>query len=227
MNAAPAPTGAPSAAVEDYVKAIYAVAQSADAGSVTTNALAERLGVQPASASAMLRTLADRGLVTRVRYRGAQLTPKGSELALSVIRRHRLIELFLTRELGMSWDQVHAEAEALEHAASPRLIEVIAAKLGHPTHDPHGAPIPTGDGDILEHRYQPLNQLTPGQSGVLCRVEGAGTDMLSYLGDRGIALGCRLTLVAVEPFGGAVTVDIENSQCELSPRVAQHLRLRT
>ena len=225
MSAATLPTAAPSAAVEDYVKAIHALAQACGGAPVSTSALAARLDVRPASASAMLTTLAQRGLITHVRYRGAQLTPQGTALALSVIRRHRLIELFLTRELGMRWDQVHAEAEALEHAASPQLIELIADKLGHPSHDPHGAPIPTARGDIPAGRDRPLSDLTPGQSGVLSRVERASTEMLRYLADRGIEPGRRLTLVAAEPFDGLLTVEIDDVRHDLAPLVAGHLYL--
>src|SRR5216117_3900573 len=135
-----------SPAVEDYAKAIYALQERGDGCAVTTNALAERLGVTPASASAMVKKLAGIGFVSHVPYKGVQLTAKGSAVALEVIRHHRLLEAYLSESLGLPWDRVHDEAEVLEHVLSEELEELIAAKLGNPTHDPHGDPIPTRDG---------------------------------------------------------------------------------
>jgi DtxR family Mn-dependent transcriptional regulator len=130
-----------SRAVEDYVKAVYALTPP-DAGRVTTNALAERLGVTPASASGMVKQLVRRGLVDHVRYHGVRLTAEGQHLALQLVRHHRLLELYLVRELGLPLDHAHREAEALEHALSDDIERRIDAQLGHPTRDPHGAPIP-------------------------------------------------------------------------------------
>ncbi len=127
-------------AVEDYLKAIYKLQQ--DGSRATTNALAERLGVRAASVTSMLQQLSEQGLVDYVPYQGAYLTAAGLVLSLRVIRRHRLIELYLSQELGVPWDSVHEEAERLEHAISPYLEECIDEKLGHPRFDPHGAPIP-------------------------------------------------------------------------------------
>src|SRR5271154_804560 len=131
-----------SPSVEDYAKAVYAL-EARKGGAVSTTELAERLGVTPGSVSAMFRKLADVGLVEHERYRGVRLTSQGRRVALEVLRHHRLIELFLAEELGMPWDRVHAEAEVLEHVLSEELEELIAARLGDPTIDPHGAPIPT------------------------------------------------------------------------------------
>ena len=139
----------PSEAIEDYAKAIYSLARQGD-GTVATNALAERLGVTPASVSAMVKKLDERGLVRHVRYKGVALTPDGERVALEVMRHHRLLETYLAEHLGVPWDRVHEEAEALEHVLSEYLEARIAAKLGHPTHDPHGDPIPTVDLEILE-----------------------------------------------------------------------------
>ena len=135
-----------SSAVEDYAKAIYALQERGEGCAVTTNALAERLHVTPASASAMAKKLDAMGLVTHVPYKGVQLTAKGSAIALEVIRHHRLLEAYLSESLGLPWDRVHDEAEVLEHVLSEELEDLIAAKLGDPTHDPHGDPIPTRDG---------------------------------------------------------------------------------
>ena len=139
----------PSEAIEDYAKAIYSLARQGD-GTVATNALAERLGVTPASVRAMVKKLDERGLVRHVRYKGVALTPDGERVALEVMRHHRLLETYLAEHLGVPWDRVHEEAEALEHVLSEYLEARIAAKLGHPTHDPHGDPIPTVDLEILE-----------------------------------------------------------------------------
>jgi DtxR family Mn-dependent transcriptional regulator len=143
MAAKPVPHETTSA-VQDYAKAIYALQRRGE-GAVSTNALAERLGVTAASASGMVKRLDEMGLVTHEPYRGVQLTPAGVRLALEVIRHHRLLELYLSEQLGVPWDRVHAEAEVLEHVLSEELEERIAAKLGHPTHDPHGEPIPQVD----------------------------------------------------------------------------------
>ena len=139
----------PSEAIEDYAKAIYSLARHGD-GTVATNALAERLGVTPASVSAMVKKLDERGLVRHVRYKGVALTPEGERVALEVMRHHRLLETYLAEHLGVPWDRVHEEAEALEHVLSEYLEARIAAKLGNPTHDPHGDPIPTADLEIHE-----------------------------------------------------------------------------
>ena len=130
-----------SSAVEDYAKAIYALEALGD-GSVTTTAIAERMGVTAASASGMVRKLCELDLVSHEPYKGVQLSPKGARVALEVIRHHRLLELYLAEDLGVPWDRVHDEAEVLEHVLSEELEDLIAAKLGDPTHDPHGDPIP-------------------------------------------------------------------------------------
>src|SRR6266487_5131648 len=157
-----------SSAVEDYAKAVYALERRAG-GAVSTNALAERLDVTPASASGMVKRLDEMGLVTHEPYRGVQLTPNGLRLALEVIRHHRLLELYLAEQLGVPWDRVHEEAEVLEHVLSEELEELIAAKLGNPTRDPHGDPIPTRDGQIDESSTESLQALEAGASGTFVR----------------------------------------------------------
>src|SRR5437773_11604484 len=162
-----------SPAVEDYAKAIYALQERGDGCAVTTNALAERLGVTPGSASAMVKKLAGMGLVSHGPYKGVELTAKGSAIALEVIRHHRLLEAYLAESLGVPWDRVHEEAEVLEHVLSEELEELIAIKLGDPTHDPHGSPIPTRDGHIEETATVALQTLEPGMSGRFVRISGA------------------------------------------------------
>jgi DtxR family Mn-dependent transcriptional regulator len=194
-----------SSAVQDYSKAIWAIARRAE-GAVSTSAIAERLGVSAASASAMVKKLESLGLVSREPYHGVRLTAAGERVALEVVRHHRLLELYLAEALGMPWDRVHEEAEVLEHAISPELSELIAAKLGNPTHDPHGDPIPTPEGRIDETPTQPLAELEPGARGVLVRVSDAEPEMLRYLAGRGIAPGDGFEVVGREPFDGPLCV---------------------
>src|SRR3954469_23438534 len=157
-------------AVQDYAKAIYALEQREDAGgAVSTNALAERMGVTAASASSMVKRLDGLGLVTHVPYRGVQLTAAGTKVALEVLRHHRLLELYLAESLGVPWDRVHDEAEVLEHVLSEDLEELIAVKLGNPTRDPHGDPIPTRDLEIVEDPTDMLEALEPGARGRFVR----------------------------------------------------------
>jgi DtxR family Mn-dependent transcriptional regulator len=194
-----------SAAVEDYAKAIYALETRGD-GVVTTTALAERLGVTPASASGMVRRLDELGLVTHRPYRGVALTEPGRRVALEVLRHHRLLELYLAETLGVPWDRVHAEAEVLEHHISEELEELIAAKLGHPTHDPHGDPIPTPELTIDEAPSESLASLAPGARGRFTRVSDQDPEMLRYLDERGIRPGDACEVVDCHPFGGPLFV---------------------
>jgi DtxR family transcriptional regulator, Mn-dependent transcriptional regulator len=190
-----------TSAVEDYAKAIYALETREDAA-VSNNALAERLGVSAASASAMVKKLAGLGLVRHEPYKGVRLTSQGLKVALEVLRHHRLLERYLAEELGVPWDRVHDEAEVLEHVLSEELEELIAAKLGHPTHDPHGDPIPTVDGRIVEAPTLALCELAPGAAGVFVRVSDSDPEMLRYLAARGIRPGDDFEVVEKQPFDG-------------------------
>jgi DtxR family Mn-dependent transcriptional regulator len=193
-----------SSAVQDYAKAIYTLERRADGEAVSTNALAERLGVSAASASGMVKKLDGLGLVAHVPYKGVVLTERGQKIALEVLRHHRLLERFLAEELGMPWDRVHDEAEALEHVLSEELEELIAAKLGHPTVDCHGDPIPTADLVLVEPETEAIDALEIGDVGVFVRVSDADPEMLRYLRQRGIALGDQVEIVDKQPFGGPV-----------------------
>lgn len=194
-----------STAVEDYAKAIYAL-QTRHGGAVSTNALAERLGVTPGSASGMLRRLAELGLVTHVPYKGVVLTESGRKVALEVLRHHRLLELYLAESLGVPWDRVHDEAEVLEHHISEELAELIAAKLGDPTHDPHGDPIPTRELTIDEGDSESLASLEPGARGRFTRISDQDAAMLRYLSERGISPGETFEVVDKQPFDGPLFV---------------------
>ena len=212
-----------SNAVQDYAKAIWSLAQRDDEP-VSTSAIAERLDVSPASASAMVKRLESMGLVEREPYHGVQLTRAGERVALEVLRHHRLLELYLAEALGMSWDRVHAEAEVLEHAISPALSELIAAKLGNPTHDPHGDPIPTADGEIQELPTLALADLEPGARGVFVRVSDSDPDMLRYLAERGIAPGDRFEVLEREPFEGPLTLRFGEARHVLGGALTRAMR---
>jgi DtxR family transcriptional regulator, Mn-dependent transcriptional regulator len=194
-----------SNAVQDYAKAIWALAERTGEP-VSTSALAERLGVSPASASAMVKRLEALGLANREPYHGVELTSAGERVALEVVRHHRLVELYLAEALGVPWDRVHAEAEVLEHAISPELSERIAEALGNPTRDPHGDPIPGPDGEFEETPTRSLEELEPGQAGRFVRVSDSDPEMLRYLSERGISPGDTFEVVSKEPFGGPISV---------------------
>jgi DtxR family Mn-dependent transcriptional regulator len=194
-----------SPAIEDYAKAIYKL-EARSSEPVTNNALAERLGVTPGSTSGMVKRMGELGLVQHVPYRGVTLTEAGRRVALEVIRHHRLLELYLVKSLGVPWDRVHAEAEVLEHVLSEELEELISAKLGDPTHDPHGDPIPTRDLQISEGETRALEQMERGARGTFVRISDSNPEMLRYLADRGIAPGERFEVVDRQPFGGPLFV---------------------
>ena len=213
-------------AVQDYAKAIYSLSmRGGSAEPVSTSALAERLGVSPASASAMVKRLDALGLVRHEPYRGVTLTPAGEKVALEVIRHHRLIELYLAEALGMPWDRVHQEAEVLEHAISSELVELMAEKLGDPTRDPHGDPIPTRDGRISEAHTRSLAELEPGERGVFARVSDSDPAMLRFLSERGIQPGVELEVRERQPFGGSLTVRHGGDEHALGGELARAIRV--
>jgi DtxR family Mn-dependent transcriptional regulator len=214
----------PSEAIEDYAKAIYSLARQGD-GTVATNALAERLGVTPASVSAMVKKLDERGLVRHVRYRGVALTPAGERVALEVMRHHRLLETYLAEHLGVPWDRVHEEAEALEHVLSDYLEARIAAKLGHPTHDPHGDPIPSASLELTEEATTSLSDLAPGDRGRFVRVSDSDPAMLRYLDERGVKLGDALEVLERQPFDGPLTVRFGDGLHVLGGMLARAMRV--
>ena len=191
---------------EDYLKVIYEIER--DGEPAATTAIAERLHIAPASVSGMIRRLARQGLVLVERYRGARLTAKGRRVALQMIRRHRILESYLVTRLGYGWDGVHDEAERLEHAASSALIERMAASLGFPEVDPHGAPIPRSDGTVNDARLPNLNDLAEGEQARVARMSDRDPALLRYLGELGIRPGVALRLVDRAPFDGPLTVAV-------------------
>ncbi len=213
-----------SSAVEDYTKAIYALEQR-DEQPVSTNAIAERLSVTAASASGMVKRLGELGLVEHEPYHGVSLTDSGRRVALEVMRHHRLLELYLVQSLGVPWDRVHEEAEVLEHVLSEELEEVIARKLGNPTHDPHGDPIPTRELQIEETTTESLESLQTGARGTFVRVSDSEPEMLRYLAQRGIAPGAQLEVVDRQPFGGPLFVRFGHSVHALGGELARAMRI--
>jgi DtxR family Mn-dependent transcriptional regulator len=213
-----------TSAVEDYTKAIYALELRAS-DPVTTNALAERLGVTPGSASAMVKRLGELGLAEHRPYHGVSLTEQGRRVALEVIRHHRLLELYLVESLGVPWDRVHEEAEVLEHVLSEELEELIATKLGDPTHDPHGDPIPTRDLRIEEGPTASLQTLSPGENATFTRVSDSDPEMLRFLAERGIAPGDELEVIDKQPFDGPLFVRFGDDVHVLGGTLARAMRV--
>ena len=215
----------PSDAIEDYAKAIYALQRRADGHPVATNALAERLRVTPASVSAMLKKLAERGLAEHAPYQACCSPPRASGSRWRCLRHHRLLELYLAEHLGVPWDRVHEEAEALEHVLSEDLEARIAAKLGNPTHDPHGDPIPDADLEIDEGAPRALDSLEAGATGRFVRISDSDPEMLRYLDERGVRLGDALEVVDRQPFGGPLTVRFGDELHRLGGGLAAAMRV--
>jgi DtxR family transcriptional regulator, Mn-dependent transcriptional regulator len=204
-----------TASVEDTLKAVYELERSGSA--VSTTDLANRLGVAPPSVTGMMRRLADSGLVEYEPYHGARLTGEGQRVALRTLRRHRVLETYLSRALGIPWDRVHEEAERLEHAASDALIDRMATVLGHPTVDPHGAPIPTAEGAIDERTLTPLAELEPGERARIVCVNDEDPERLRYLAELGLVPGVVVVLVRRQPFGGPLTFRFAGTKRDIGP----------
>jgi DtxR family transcriptional regulator, Mn-dependent transcriptional regulator len=197
----------PSSSVGDYLKAIWELASE---GSASTKEVAERLSVSSASVTGMFGRLQEMGLVRYERYRGASLTRRGLAEALRLVRRHRLIETFLMEHLGYSWQDVHEEAERLEHAVSDEFTERLAELLGHPGRDPHGDPIPAADGTLVPEISRPLSEAEAGQHARIVKVDDTSALVLNYLGDRGLVPGRVLEVKEVRAIDGVVTVEDED-----------------
>jgi DtxR family Mn-dependent transcriptional regulator len=214
-----------SAPVEDYVKAIYGLTREPDQ-TASTSQIAERLGLTAGSVSTMVKRMDASGLAEHVPYRGVRLTPAGRKLALAVIRRHRLLELFLATSLDIPWEDVHRFADALEHAASDELIELIEIKLGDPVADPHGDPIPNRQLEIDDRAQPTLSELQPGVQARVVRVSDAEPQMLRYLTEQGIGIGVELELAERQPFDGPCLVRLrDRSERNLGIRLAQAIHV--
>jgi DtxR family transcriptional regulator, Mn-dependent transcriptional regulator len=213
-----------SAVVEDYAKAIYAL-ERRSGEPVGNNELAERLGVPPGTSSAMVKRLAELGLVAHTPYRGVRLTAEGRRVALEVLRHHRLLELFLAETLDLPWDRVHAEAELLEHALSEELEAAIAERLGNPTHDPHGDPIPSAALEVDEADTVPLTALDPGVEARFVRVSDSDPAVLRHLAELSVRPGQPIRVIERQPFGGPQIVRLARRRVMLPPEVAGVMRV--
>jgi DtxR family Mn-dependent transcriptional regulator len=215
-----------SLTVENYVKAIYQLAQSVDAPAVATGQIAVALGVLPGTVTSMLKTLDESNLATYTPYEGVRLTVAGRALALRVLRRHRLIEQFLSQTLQLTWDEVHEEAENMEHAVSDWLVDRIDDYLGHPPTDPHGDPIPTADGTVPPVADKSLADCTAGQRFHLARVTDQSPEFLRSLSQAGLEIGAQGVLVSNEPASSDVTIRLAGESKTLSREVADKLMVR-
>lgn len=213
-----------SRSVEDYLKAIYGLSEGGDPAS--TSAIAEALDVQPASVTGMVKRLAEAGLLEHVPYKGVRLTVQGTRDALRVLRRHRILETYLCERLGYSWDDVHEEAERLEHAASERLIEQMAMALGSPSHDPHGAPIPTRGGDIEYADPATLADARPGDRVRIRAVRDEDSADLRSMAAEGLVPGARVLVTPGQSVDGAVEISLDQAGEEsqaVQAELARHI----
>lgn len=199
-----------SRSVEDYLKTIYEACAGGDPAS--TSAIAEALDIQPASVTGMVKRMAEWGLLEHVPYKGVRLTELGAREALMVVRRHRILETYLVERLGYPWDDVHEEAESLEHAASDRLIEHMARALGFPSHDPHGAPIPTPGGDVEEAVRETLADAATGDRLVIRAVRDEDSEDLRSMAADGLVPGARLEVGEIDGGDGVVHVDVAGEE---------------
>jgi DtxR family Mn-dependent transcriptional regulator len=209
----------PSLTVENYVKAIYQLAHDAAGGPVATGQISAALGVLPGTVTSMLKTLDESNLATYKPYEGVRLTHSGRGLALRVLRRHRLIEQFLSQTLNLSWDEVHEEAEHMEHAVSDSLIDRIDAYLGHPTTDPHGDPIPTADGTVAVPAARSLVECAVGDRFRVARVIDQSSEFLRYLSQTGVEIGTQGSLVSTDAENSRVTIRLGDNE-KIIPRDA-------
>ncbi|MGI8497494.1 MAG: metal-dependent transcriptional regulator [Gemmatimonadaceae bacterium] len=208
-----------TAPVEDYLKAIYEIERAS--GAAANSEIADRLAIAPPSVSGMVRRLADQGLLEHERYRGVRLTNEGRRIALRTLRRHRVIECYLTRALGYPWDLVHDEAERLEHASSDELIDRMATAIGEPTVDPHGAPIPTREGLIEERALTSLSELEPLTMAHVVRVsDDDDASRLRYLAELGLVPGARVMVTGRAPFDGPMVLCVDGAERLVGPNLA-------
>ncbi len=212
----------PSEKVENFLKAVYALQQQAGEGvRVSTNTLSEVLNITAPSVTDMAQRLVTAGLIDYRKYHGVLLTPDGEAIALRVVRRHRLIESYLVNELGYALDQVHDEAERLEHAVSDHFVEAIAVKLGNPIFDPHGDPIPTAQGTVIVREQIPLSELPEGVRAAISQLKTAGQAMLTFIIERGFKLGAEVQVIARDPFDGPVTVELDGERCVIGSNITE------
>ncbi|MFI5251525.1 MAG: metal-dependent transcriptional regulator [Bacteroidota bacterium] len=210
---------------EDYIKGIYFLQKENE--SVATSVLAKHLGIGDGSVTDMMKKLSQKRFINYERYQGVTLTTAGRRLALKLVRRHRLWEMFLVQFLGYTWDEIHNEAEILEHVTSDDLESRIDQALGYPKVDPHGDPIPTPDGDLVELRYKNLSECTEGERGVVLRVKDGNPEILKYMTKLGLGLNKRVEIIQKIQFDGSVIVKIDGKEVPLSEKLAQSIFVQT
>lgn len=208
---------------ENYLKTIFHLSEKSDAP-VATNSISEVMGNKAASVTDMLKKLAEKDLINYVKYQGVSLTKKGRETAISIIRKHRLWEVFLVEKLAFKWDEVHEIAEELEHIKAPELVDRLDEFLGHPTHDPHGDPIPNSRGEFQKNEWIILAKMNPGQTGILSGVSEHSSVFLQYLEQQGLLLGTRIKLEEIMAFDGSLKLLInQNQSLSISREAAKNL----
>ena len=222
------PAGTISESVQDYLKAIYKLSNSPDSeksgdGSVTTSLLAERMQVSAASATNMIKKLAEMRLLRHRPYQGVRLTGAGEKMALEIIRHHRLLELYLAQALGYGWDRVDAEAERLEHAISEDFEEHIDRAMGYPTVGAHGEPIPSKEGTIAVHDYQRLSDVESGRVVCISQVSDRSPELLRYLDEQGLHLGTELKVRDKAPFSGSMLIAVRGCEHHIGLEVADQI----
>ena len=211
----------PTESIQNYLKAIYRLSE--EGRKVTTSALARELGIAPASATLMIKRLADRDLVVHEPYRGVALSEEGERIAVEMVRHHRLVERFLVEVLGVPWDEVHDEAEKWEHLLSEDIERRMDAALGFPTSDPHGSPIPSYEGAFAEREAVPMADLRSGQSAVVAEVSDRDASLLRYVGSLGLYPGAEVSVVDDEPRGGTLTILVGRKRHTIGRDVAREL----
>ena len=207
--------------VEDYLKTIYLLCERE--GAASTTGIAAALEVTPASVTGMIKKLAELKLVRHTPYQGVELTKSGEKIALEMVRHHRLLELFLMEALGYTWDEVHAEADMLEHVISEEFEERMAARLGQPVVDPHGHPIPARDGSFIALKERALLDLQPGESAQITHINDTHSEMLRYAAGLGLTPNTRLKLIDVEPFGGSLRVKVGKTEQAIGRELAAQI----
>ena len=207
--------------MQDYLKAIFSILERSERA--TTSVIAGRMGIASPSVTAMVKRLAQLSLVEHEPYQGVTLTPMGEKTALEIVRHHRLLELYLAEALGVPWDQVHDEAEELEHAISERLEERIDKALGNPTVDPHGAPIPARDGSFVELSGRKLSEVDEGERVTVIQVDDRDPELLRYLAECELYPGARIDVLAAEPYEGSLVLKLENKEFRLGRGAARQI----
>lgn len=216
------PSTTHSQSVEDYLKAIYKLENELEGG-VSTSRLAEEVGVANASATNMLKRLSGMGLVEYESYYGTRLSETGEKIALEMIRHHRLLELYLKEMMGYSWDEVHDEAEKLEHHISEQFEDAIAELLDHPDFDPHGDPIPAKDGKMPVQTLHCLADVGPGQEYIIGRVKNQTSELLRYLEEKGLLPGVKVEVMKREPFEGPIQLLVEQDKMTIGYNIAKDI----